>query len=565
MRDDSMYSDPDADTTPRPPPDLGPHVFVFDGSQPASSMQQKVDEIFEQQESDQMGTGRYAFLLHPGDYELDINVGYYTEVRGLGSSPDDTTITGAVRSEADWFGGNSTHNFWRSVANLAVIPTVDDGFNRWAVSQAAPFRRMHVLGNLVLDDGGYSSGGFLADSAIDGVVQSGSQQQWFTRNARLGGWQGSVWNMFFLGTDVPPPGTWPPFTALDQTPVLREKPFLFVNGVGNFYVHVPDLRAVSRGVSWSSGKTPGRSIAIEEFYVAFPDSDDAASINAALADGKNLLLTPGIYRLSESIEIRRPGTVVLGLGFPTLLAEAGNVLVEVADVDGVEIAGITVDAGLTESPTLMRVGPADSSGDHADDPTSLHDVFCRIGGGFPGSANGCVEINSDDVIGDHFWLWRADHGNGVGWNENRSKNGLVVHGDDVTIYGLFVEHFHEYQTVWHGQRGRVFFYQCEMPYDPPSQEAWQHDGVNGYAGYKVADGVSSHEAWGLGVYSVFHDAPVVADQAFEVPVAPEVTMHHMVIRSLGGNGGSIASVINGEGGEASGDTGGATLEAYPLP
>src|SRR5690606_13379417 len=176
------------------------------------------------------------------------------------------------------------------------------------------------------------------------------------------------------------------------------------------------------------------------------------------------------------------------------------------DVDGVKVAGLTIDAGTTPSPTLMRVGPVGSSADHAINPTSLHDVFCRIGGGFPGSADGCMEINSHQVIGDHFWLWRADHGNGVGWYENVSKNGLVVNGNDVTIYGLFVEHFHEYQTVWNGERGRVYFYQCEMPYDPPNQEAWQHDGVMGYAGYKVAESVTTHEAWGLGVYAVFHDA-----------------------------------------------------------
>src|SRR5690606_28078785 len=175
-----------ADNTPRPAPDFGPKVFVFDPSMATSTMQAQVDQIFAEQETAQMEAGRYAFLIHPGQYELDINVGYYTDVVGLGRSPDDVEITGAVRSEADWFGGNSTHNFWRSAANMKVIPTVDDGFNRWAVSQAAPFRRMHIAGDLILDDGGWSSGGFLADSVIDGEVNSGSQQQWFTRNAQVG-------------------------------------------------------------------------------------------------------------------------------------------------------------------------------------------------------------------------------------------------------------------------------------------------------------------------------------------------------------------------------------------
>lgn len=564
VEDDNVYSDPDADTTPRGAPDFGDKVFLFHPSRPTSEMQNEASAVFTEQETSQMGEGRYAFLIHPGQYELDINVGYYTDVVGLGQSPEETVITGAVRSEADWFNGNSTHNFWRSASNLKVIPTVDSGFNRWAVSQAAPFRRMHIVGDLILDDGGWSSGGFLADSLVDGTVNSGSQQQWFTRNAQVGNWMGSVWNMFFLGMETSPPNFWPPFTVVEQTPVLREKPFLFVNAVGNYYVHVPDLTPTSQGVSWLSGKTPGRSIAIEEFYIAYPESDDATSMNQALASGKNLLLTPGVYRMSGTIQIERAGTVVLGLGLPTLLAETGNVLVEIADVDGVKVAGLTIDAGTTPSPTLMRVGPVGSSADHAINPTSLHDVFCRIGGGFPGSADGCMEINSHDVIGDHFWLWRADHGNGVGWGENVSKNGLVVNGDDVTIYGLFVEHFHQYQTVWNGNGGRVYFYQCEMPYDPPNQAAWQHDGVNGYAGYKVADTVTTHTAHGLGVYGAFHNA-VLADQAFEVPITEGVTMHHMVTRSLGGSDGEILSIINGEGGPADSVTEGATLEIYPIP
>lgn len=561
--DDNRYSDPHADLSPRHAPDLGPHVLVFRPDMSMSSIQGQIDEVFAAQEEDQMGEGRYAFLLHPGQYELDVNVGYYTDVQGLGEHPDAVEITGAVRSEADWFGGNSTHNFWRSASNMKVVPTVDAGFNRWAVSQAAPFRRMHIAGDMVLDDGGWSSGGFLADSVIEGDVNSGSQQQWFTRNAELGGWKGSVWNMFFLGVTNAPQLYWPPFTVVPATPLLREKPFLFVNAVGNYYVHVPELRTETHGVSWADGATPGRSISIEEFYVARPDIDDAASMNEQLEAGKNLLLTPGVYRLDDTITVPHAGTVVLGLGLPSLLSLAGQPVLEVADVPGVKVAGITIDAGPEGFATLMRVGPEGSNADHSENPTSLHDIFCRVGGGFSGSASACLEINSNQVIGDHFWLWRADHGNGVGWEVNRSKNGLIVNGDEVTIYGLFVEHFHEYQTLWNGEAGRVFFYQCEMPYDPPSQEAWQHDGVNGYPGYKVGDDVQQHEATGLGVYAVFHDAPVKSASAIEVPERPMVKLRHMVTRSLGGSGGEITSVINGQGEPANDATQGADLVEYP--
>jgi hypothetical protein len=160
-----------------------------------------------------------------------------------------------------------------------------------------------------------------------------------------------------------------------------------------------------------------------------------------------------------------------------------------------------------------------------------------------------VSIHSSDVVGDNFWLWRADHGRGVGWTANKNATGLIVNGDNVTLYGLFVEHCQEYQTIWNGNGGRVFFYQSEMPYDPPSQEAWRHGTVNGFASYKVADNVTTHEAWGLGVYCVFNRAAVVAENAIETPSGPGIKMHHMVSIRLGGGrpDSGINHVINGTG------------------
>jgi hypothetical protein len=189
-----------------------------------------------------------------------------------------------------------------------------------------------------------------------------------------------------------------------------------------------------------------------------------------------------------------------------------------------------------------------SGASHAADPIFLFDIFCRAGGAIAGKVDCMVTINSNNVVGDNLWLWRADHGEGAKWDINRNRNGLVVNGDDVTIYGLFVEHQHEYQTIWNGNGGRVYFYQSEMPYDPPTQEAWTHDGVRGYASYKVADHVTTHEAWGLGVYCVFKDAPIIADTAIEAPTTPGVKLHHMVTIRLGGQPGSgIKHVINREG------------------
>ena len=88
------------------------------------------------------------------------------------------------------------------------------------------------------------------------------------------------------------------------------------------------------------------------------------------------------------------------------------------------------------------------------------------------------------------WLWRADHGAGVGWSVNTADTGLVVNGNDVTMYGLFVEHFQKYQTIWNGERGRTYFYQNEFPYEMPNQAAWMNGSTRGYAAYKVADSVN---------------------------------------------------------------------------
>jgi len=549
---------------PNPPgtPDFGPNVAVFDPGMSAASIQAKLNSVFSQQETNQFGTQRSALLFKPGSYSVDANVGFYTQVAGLGLSPDDVTINGAVHAEADWFQGNATQNFWRSAENLSVNPL--SGTDRWAVSQAAPYRRMHVRGNLQLDDGGWSSGGFIADSKIDGQVRSGSQQQWLSRNAQWGSWTGSNWNMVFVGDVNAPANSFPspPYTTVGQTPVVREKPFLYVDAAGAWQVFVPALRADSTGTTWAGGSQAGSSLPIDQFYIVKPGAT-AADINGALAQGKNLLVTPGVYHLSQSINVTRPDTVVLGLGLATLVPDNGVTAVTVADVDGVKIAGLLIDAGTVNSPVLMQVGPGGSGADHSANPTSLHDVFFRVGGAGVGKATQSLVVNSGNVIGDHLWIWRADHGSGVGWTSNTAANGLTVNGRNVTMYGLFVEHYQQHQVVWNGDGGRTYFFQNEMPYDPPNQSAWMNGSTRGYAAYKVADSVTSHEAWGLGSYCYFNVNPaVVAEHAFEVPTRSTVRFHDMVTVSLGGTG-TINHVIDSAGGPSNSSTNVANLVAYP--
>ena len=533
-------------------PEFGPHVLIFDPAMPMPAIQRQLDAVIAKQESNQFGPERVALFFKPGSYDLDVQVGFYTQVLGLGRSPDDVAITGAVRSLANWMRNhNATCNFWRCAENLAVTPTKNDHINVWAVSQATALRRVHVKGDLNLWDGGWSSGGFLADCRIDGQINSGSQQQWISRNAAWGKWVGGSWNMVFVGVTNPPSGRWPDpaYTVVEQTPISREKPYLFVDADGRYFVMVPDLtRGPTQGITWGERPTPGQALPIEKFYLAHPETDTAASLNAALAAGKNLLFTPGIYHLDAAISVTRPGTIVLGLGYATLVPDTGTPAMTVADVDGVKLGGLLFEAGPQNSDTLLQVGEPRHTASHAADPIFLFDIFARAGGATVGVTRCFLTINSANVVGDNFWLWRADHGKGAAWDANKNANGLIVNGDDVTIYGLLVEHNQEYQTLWNGNGGRVYLYQSEIPYDPPSQSAWMNGATRGFASYKVSDTVTTHEAWGLGVYCVFRKSPVIVDNAIETPDVPGVKIHHMVTLRLNPNNGSgIAHVINGRG------------------
>lgn len=535
-------------------PDFGPQVLLLDASQPMEEMQAKIDRIYAVQQHNEFGSERNEIMLLPGEYHLNVPLGYYTEVRGLGATPDAVHVTGNVHADATLPHNNGTCVFWRGVENFAVTPAGSDkpGAMQWAVSQAAPMRRMHVKGDLVLHDhGGWVSGGWMADTLVDGQVDSGGQQQWISRNSDWGKWSGSNWNMVFVGVPHAPEGSWPKpaYTKIATTPVVREKPFLAVRADGTWEVRLPGLRRNSAGVSWQ-GRPTEQSVPLDRFYIAHPERDTAATLNAQLAQGKHLLFTPGIYDLVEPLHVQKPGTIVLGLGFATLHPVRGTAAMDTADADGVTIAGLLVDAGPVASPLLLQVGPRASHATHKENPAVLHDVFFRDGGAGPGKTVGNLEINANDTLVDHTWIWRADHGHHVGWTENLSRNGLVVNGNDVTIYGLFVEHHQQFQTLWNGERGRTYLYQSEIPYDPPTQAAYSSaPGTDGWASYKVNEGVHEHEAWGLGVYSVFTFPQVFLSRAMEVPIGPGVRLHDMITTCLEHNGG-IRNIVDDRGGAA---------------
>ena len=397
----------------------------------------------------------------------------------------------------------------------------------------------------------YASGGYLADSRTGDVI-NGSQQQWLTRNSTIGTWSNGVWNQVFAGVEgAPSDETFPtpPYTTLETTPLSREKPYLFVGADGRYHVRAPSAQRNSRGITWADGTTPGRTLPLSDFFVARP-SDSVQAINSQLARGRHLLLTPGVYDVARSIEVKRAGTVVLGLGHATLTAVGGAVPLTVADVPGVVVAGVTIDAGTVNSPALLRVGKAHGNNHKSDpaDPTTLNDVYFRVGGPHVGKADVSLEVNSDDVLIDHAWVWRADHGvpGSVGWDVNTGRTGVVVNGDDVTATGLFVEHYQQYNVIWTGERGRTVFFQNELPYDPPSQAAYSTTGCSAGPRTRWTTGCGRTSCGAAGRTSTSTSTRRIhASRGFEVPVRPGVRLHHVLTVNLGA--GTIDHVVNDTG------------------
>lgn len=628
-------------------PNFGSNVIVFSSNEEQSTIQAELDTISAQQVPNQFGAQRYALLFEPGTYgstgdPLIFQVGYYTEVAGLGAMPQDTVINGEVLVLNQCSGGvcNGTDNFWRSVSNMTINVTTppagaptpegvlsppsgdpygtgcDASGELYAASQAMPLRRVIVNGTLTLQDycspTGYVSGGFIADSEVTGKVAFDGQQQYVVRNSTIGGSSNSVWNMVFSGVDGAPAtvfaGTGNQYTTLPTSPVTEEEPFLYTGTNGAYRVFVPSVLENSSGTSWASGAEAGVSLPISTFFLASPTTPTGL-VNAALARGQNLLMTPGVYDLGSPIVVSRPGTVVMGLGFATLIPTKGNAALTVLPNSGVKVSGLIIDAGPTNSPVLMSVGtprflptsplpltpppvapatatattvtaqtavqavPAETRpvqpgpgglastyplGDQGG-PDLVSDVFFRIGGPetTPVSATVSLLDNADNSILDDIWAWRADHGNAVGWTVNQGATGVVITGNNVTAYGLAVEHYQKYEVVWSGQGGTDIFFQNELPYDPPSQSAWMATPAqDGYPAFLVTNNVRTFNGYGMGSYTVFIDtsASIFDTEAFEVPETPDVQFHDIFDLFIAGpsNGtpSGIDSVINGTGGPA---------------
>jgi hypothetical protein len=585
--------------TGTPPPatggSLGANVIVFTPTEAESTIQSTLTTIANQQAPNQFGTQRYALLFEPGTYgsaatPLVFTVGYYTEVAGLGKNPGDVTINGSINAFNQCDGGgstncNATDNFWRSVSNLTINVMGNTGCyagdDFWAVSQASPMRRVHVNGNITLMDyctgaPDYASGGFIADSQFTGgAITSGSQQQFITRNTDIDSWSNGVWNQVFSGDPGAPAQSFAansgdsggpnPYTTLATSPVTEEAPYLYQDASGNYNVFVPSKQTNSNGPSWTSGGTAGTSLPLSTFYVV-NSASTIAQINAALGAGDNLLFQPGVYNYASTIQVTHADTKVIGLGFATIVPTGGNTTLSVADVDGVNISGLIFDAGPTLSPSLLSIGTPGSTVSHAADPVTVDDVFFRVGGATAGSVTDAFIDSSNNSILDDIWSWRADHGAGGGvWTSDQADTGLTVNGNNVTAYGLAVEHYQKDETVWNGQGGEVIFFQNENPYEVPSQAAWMESSTqNGYPAFYIPNSVTTFQGYGMGAYSYFNQGVNIhSAMAFQVPDTAGVQFHDILSVFLNGTGG-IDSVINGVGAPVSPTFGGPSdVVSYP--
>ncbi|HUC13759.1 MAG TPA: hypothetical protein VMS00_04835 [Acidimicrobiales bacterium] len=651
---------------------FGPNVCVFtppSGPNAASELtaiQTVLNNIATQQVplSSQFDSDRYALLFEPGTYgsatyPLVFQVGYYTQVAGLGAVPQDTIIYGQidvfpnaldsepgpgncfVAATATCYWANSTVNFWRSLSNLdlnvmtasssryvptplSMSPPINDGncfggsTDFWSVSQATPVRSVIINGNLNFQSycsetnyqsNNYGSGSYVANSEINGQLDWSGNQQGVARNSDYQSAVGYVWNYVYSG-DSCPPGYTPvaPATAcsptedafndsstpsatagvngiygtqqiteLPQSPVTQEEPFLYTDSNGNWNAFVPAVQHNSAGPNFLSGTEAGTSLPLSDFFIASPSTPEF-QIQAALDHGQDLVLTPGVYDLNAPIVVRHPDTIVLGLGFATLVPQQGNASMVVGPNYGVKLSGMIFDAGPVNSPVLLSVGTRGGDNNSANDPDLIQDIFFRVGGAetTPVSATVSLLDSADNSIIDDVWAWRADHGAntsiagpqgqvGAGWTYNQGNTGLEVTGDNVTAYGLAIEHYQQNEVIWSGNNGTVIFFQNELPYDPPSQTAWQTSPVQpGYPSFLVTNNVQNFNGYGMASYVVFiyTNATLWDSAAFEAPQNPGVqftdTMDLFISSTCQVNGdcpapvqsGGDDSVIDGVGGSA---------------
>ncbi len=527
---------------------------------------------------------RVAILFKPGTYSVDVQVGYYVQVLGLGENVSDVVFKGDKGVYCpciDPGKAGSLDTFWRSAENFTTEagPTEGRGGMLWAVSQASPIRRIHVKNDLLLHhNGAYASGGFMSNIKVDRNTEMGSQQQWMTRNSELAKLPiGGAWNFVYVGTigahetsgrsknnencDLA-------INNIKKTPLHAEKPFITCKD-NKWFLQIPKLKENSIGVDFEVNDVDYTTVDFNQVYVA-SEKDTSEQIQHYIDLSYHILLTPGNYKLDDTLTLKCNDQVILGIGMATLVAPTnGNPCIYIPDVlENVRVAGLMLQASkiLTENqiaPVLFKWGENDSLEKKEKSSKNIsgviNDIFVRIGG--PDiekniNVDIMMQINSHFVIGDNIWLWHNDHSKLAEGEEPRENEQyhlttydeyicntcLEVNGNDVTIYALAAEHSLQDLVVFNGNNCKVYFFQSELPYCI-NQENY---GNKNFVGYRVAEHVNQHLAIGHGVYSYFRDFSPIIETAMTAPEKEGIIFINPFTRYLNGKG-EISSVLNGKG------------------
>ena len=509
-----------------------PNVYKFYPGNDRET-QQIIDTIFSTQggtEPENHGQNsklNYAFLFMPGTYNLNIPIGFYTHVAGLGKTNNEVIINGGPRVDngSTNYKVGALNNFWRTCENMTVYPTNHLQGDRYpsmiyAVSQSCSLRSVTVNGILhlgAMEDGGmgFASGGFMANCNITEDLNMGSQQQFICRNTEYGSFPVALWNQVNVGcksneerggcciNTTDPQISSSTLTVVDKTPLVMEKPYLAYDTGDGIVVLCPGILSNTKGNTLFDS-TSDKTITKDNYRIV-TDNITVSDLNTYLSNTniKCIIFSPGRYNIDSPINLN--GQLLFGLGLPVLTSTKNNNIIK---GDG-SICGIIFDAGYSSIGIARNNILVNLTNPN---PSYLWDIVCRVGGG--DDHNNIYEVNTilyiggDNSILDNVWCWVADHyadnNKYVGWENAVCQIGVHVTGYNVIAYGLFAEHTRDTNVLWEGDKGEVYMFQSEFNYFPPP------DFQNFYfAAYDVRN-VTAHTLKGAGAYSFF---PSMTDNA----------------------------------------------------
>jgi hypothetical protein len=504
-----------------------PNVYIFRPGDDTKT-QEIINDIFSKQGgADPVNHGQnskenYAFLFMRGEYNnLNIPIGFYTHVAGLGKTNNEVIINGGPRVD----NGSTDHtigalnNFWRTCENMTVNPLITlPGDNQvsmiYAVSQSCSLRSVNVngilhLGAMEAGGMGFASGGFMANCNIKYDLNMGSQQQFICRNTQYGSFPVALWNQVNVGctsdnenegcciNTTEPQISSSTLTVVESTPSVMEKPYLTYDDEDGFVVLCPGLSVNTKG-NTSFNPTTFKTIKKDNYKIV-TDDIKVTELNTYLSTSniKCIIFSPGRYNIDSPIKLN--GQLLFGLGIPVLTSTKNNNIITGYGY----ICGLIFDAGFSNTGNAKNNILVNLDNINA---SYLWDIICRVGGGDYNDniyeVNTMLYIGGNNSILDNVWCWVADHyadnNHYVGWEKAVCQIGVHVTGENVIAYGLFAEHTQYRNVLWEGDKGEVYMFQSEFNYFPPPSF-----NADDFVAYEVKPSVNKHTLKGGGAYSFF--------------------------------------------------------------